>query len=426
MLLEVRYRKVKALLLFFTSFLAVTLFCSTFLIFQKYDSYLVERYSNKRLLLEKDMSEMWDKYRRMTKKLGFNVLILPKKQNLSDFYSDNFASEYMPQWYADTLAQSKSVVVQHILPTLMQKTIWPERNRTVLTYGVQKENTRIHFPKANKRMPILEAVHPDSIVLGYELWKGYTISPGDSLKFMNRNFVVSTCHEKRGNRDDITIWINLAVAQKLFNKPDQINAILALECRCSADMSLPNIAKIRKDLATILPNTQVIEFISEVLARAEARHAAIQTRKKVLLQEKAHSEKVKTQQLIVSTTVTGVCLAGVFLCIIILTIIDTRNRKYEIGQLLSIGFRKKFIVTLFIVPVVLLTFIGTCLGCIAAIIISNTIQSLLFKNISVPSFSLSLFVIVSAITPLLLSITTFITTLRAVRIEPSSLLREDM
>lgn len=423
---EIKLRKVKALILFISSFLAVTLFCGTFLVFQKYDSYLNERFKSKHAELEEDMHEMWDTYRKMTKKLGFNVLILPKEQNLSDFYAENFASHYMPQWYADTLAQSKSVVVQHILPTLMQKTIWPERERTVLVYGVQKENTRIHFPKANKRMPILQAVHPDSIVLGYELWKGFSISPGDSLKFMNKQFIVSKCHEKRGNRDDITVWIDLGVAQKLFDKPDQINAILALECRCTADMNLPNIANIRKDLSNILPNTQVIEFLSEVLARAEARYAAVQTREKVLKREETYAEKVKTRQFIISSSMTGVCLAGVFLCIVILTIIDTRNRRYEIGQLLSMGFREKFIVTLFLGPIISLTFLGAWCGCIGAIIIAQVMQSYLFQHSLVKSLPIYLFGIVIALTPLSLSITALIPILKAVRIEPSSLLREDM
>ncbi len=423
---EIRLRKVKAAVIYMVSFIAVTLFCGTFLVFREYDVYLKERFRDKHAELEKDMHAMWDSYRKMTKKLGFNVLILPKEQNLSDFYAENFASQYMPQWYADTLAQSKSVVVQHILPTLMQKVMWPERKRTVLVYGVQKEKTRIHFPKANKRMPILQAVHTDSLVLGYELWKGFSLSRGDSVSFMNRHFFISKCHEKRGDRDDITIWINLSVAQDLFSKPAQINAILALECRCTVDKNLSNLAKIRQDLSGILPNTQVVEFMSEVLARAEARYGAVKTREEALQQEESYAEKMKTRQFIISASMVGTCLVGVFVCIVILTIIDTRNRRYEIGLLLSLGFEEKIIIILFLDTIIILSLLGSCSGCIAAFIVAQGMQTFLFQNTSLLSIPNYLFGIVMVSTPIMLSVSALLPILHAVRIEPSCLLREDM
>ena len=38
-----------------------------------------------------------DETRKTMKNLGFNILILPKDQNLADLYAEDFASKYMPE-----------------------------------------------------------------------------------------------------------------------------------------------------------------------------------------------------------------------------------------------------------------------------------------------------------------------------------------
>ena len=75
---------------------------------------------------------------------------------------------------------------------------------------------------------------------------------------------------QRGNQDDITLWINLREAQQILGKEGRINAIQALECNCAAD----RLGQIRDDIGRVLPDTQVIEFSSQALARAEARNRA--------------------------------------------------------------------------------------------------------------------------------------------------------
>src|SRR5262249_2391551 len=77
-------------------------------------------------------------------------------------------------------------------------------------------------------------------------------------------------HPERGSTDDVTLWVNLAEAQQMLGRRGQINAILALECNCSAD----RLSRVRSDVAAVLPDTQVKELASAALARAEARTRA--------------------------------------------------------------------------------------------------------------------------------------------------------
>jgi hypothetical protein len=77
-------------------------------------------------------------------KLGFNVVILPKEQNLADWYADDFGSKYMPENYVTKLANSKIVTVRHFLPSLQQKIMWPEKKRKIILIGTRSEVPNIH------------------------------------------------------------------------------------------------------------------------------------------------------------------------------------------------------------------------------------------------------------------------------------------
>jgi len=361
---EIRLRKLNATLIALSVCAATAILIGSTAVSQAYNRSLEQEFETRKTDLEKQMHQMWNEYRKMTKDLGFNVLILPREQNLADFYAEDFSSQYMPESYAEKLASSTSVTIQHILPALIQKTWWPEKKRSVLIYGVRGELTRLHFPKANKKSPILQPVNPGEVVCGYELSRGLGLKAGSKITIHGTPFTVSKCHEQRGNRDDITLWIDLATAQKMFDKEDKINAILALECRCSSDQNLPNVAKIRADLEKILPGTQVLEFMSEVIARAEARYAAHRTKETALSSEISHADKSKKQR--------GIFLMGLFIIfasasifmVSFLTLYNVRSRLQEIGILRAIGFSSLRLVFFFSGKLFLLGLLGALTGII--------------------------------------------------------------
>jgi hypothetical protein len=103
---------------------------------------------------------------------------------------------------------------------------------------------------------------------------------------MGKSFTVQNCYTERGTKDDITAWISLKDAQTLLKKEGLINAILGLKCLCTDDI-LPTI---RKEVAAILPGTQVIEQGSKAIARAEARIQVGNEAKLTLQKEKEGRE----------------------------------------------------------------------------------------------------------------------------------------
>ena len=55
--------------------------------------------------------------------------------------------------------------INHVLPSLQQKLVWPEQQRTILLVGVRGE-VLLH---SAKQKPILDVVPAGTMVVGYEL-----------------------------------------------------------------------------------------------------------------------------------------------------------------------------------------------------------------------------------------------------------------
>jgi ABC-type lipoprotein release transport system permease subunit len=208
----------------------------------------------------------------------------------------------------------------------------------------------------------MEAVPSGTMVMGHELCDGLGIEVGDSVTVLGHRFKVDKCHEPRGNRDDITVWVNLAEAQELLDKKGLINAILALECRCVADGTLPNIGKIRSDLEHILPETQVIEFMSRALTRAEARYKASLAAKKALEQEESHREAVRIQRENAAATAIPIAVAACLVLAGLLAYDNARKRRTELGVLRALGIASRRILWLFLAKAVVVGLLGAVLG----------------------------------------------------------------
>jgi hypothetical protein len=312
--------------------------------------------------LEQRMAQLQDDTRKAMLKLGFNIVILPKDQNLNDWYAEDYASKYMPEDYADRLAKSGVVTVRHLLPSLQQKIDWPERKRKIILIGARGEVPELHKSPVK---PLVQPVPPGTISLGYELHRSMDIKTSDQVELMGRKFRVHACHKERGDKDDITAWIYLSEAQELLDKPGLINAILALECLCIGEEGLP---LIRKEIASILPGTQVIERGSEAIARAEARIKVEEQARASIQQEKDAREDLRAVRERLASVLTPVVVTACAVWIAVLGFTNVRARREEIGILRAIGIRSRHVIVMFMSRHVLLGVLGGALGFVAGII----------------------------------------------------------
>jgi len=366
--------------------------------------------------LRQMMARLQDDYRKIMLKLGFNIMILPAGASLNDLHNDEQPPALMPEEYAHVLASNRVMTINHVLPTLTRKVKWPEQQRKVILMGVKGE---VLIQSATQK-PLLEAVPAGHVVVGYELHQSLGLKAGQTLVFMGRNFTISKLMEEKGNTDDITLWINLHEAQQLLGMPGQINAILALECNCEAD----RLAKIRAEIGALLPGTRVIEFASQAITRAEARNRAAAQALASLQHEKEGRARLRAQQEAFAAWLIPVVLSAAAVWIALLTWLNVRDRRGEIGLLRALGVRAGQVLGVFIGRAAASGLVGAVIGAAAGVWVALRWDSGLPAEIYRQALDMGLLAAVVVTSPLLAAAAAWVPALVAARQDPAHILRE--
>ena len=415
---EVRYRQLNFLLGVLSVSVAVACLTAAMAILHKHDLRTEQIIAAKEAETHEQMAKLQDDYRTLTLKMGFNVLILPKDQNLSDLYADDFASKYMPEEYATRLAKSRVATINHVLPSLQQKVKWPERERTVLLMGVRGEV----YVQSKKQKPLLEPVAPGTMILGCELAHSLQLSPGNKTTFMGREFTIAKINPEHGNKDDITIWINLPEAQAMLDKKGLINGILALDCTCD---TVDRLGLIRAEIARILPDTQIIEFASQAIARAEARTRAAAEAEDNIRREKEDRAKLRAEREALAAVLVPVVMLGCAVWIGFLALANIRERRNEIGILRALGLHSHQILLIFLGKAVLVGLIGAVLGFVGGSLIGAAWRDAPgAPPITMAWMDPQLLLLVLIVAPLLAALASWLPAMLAAQQDPADILRE--
>tara|TARA_R110002072_G_scaffold287242_2_gene452714 strand:- start:46383 stop:47708 length:1326 start_codon:yes stop_codon:yes gene_type:complete len=314
-----------------------------------------------------------DSVRKDMLKLGFNVLIVPENQDLSELHLDGTLTETMPESYVDKLANSEIVTINHLLPSVTKRVKWAEKEIDVIVHGTRGEVPIMH---RGIKKPLLDAVPPGTMVVGYQVHSKLGVKTGDKVTLFGREFTVKTLHPERGSTDDVTIWIDLAEAQQLLGMENVINAILALECGCTGD----RISQIREEIAGILPGTNVIEKHSQALTRAESRaKAKVMAENALAAEQKAGQEtlareaasraEIQNRRAGLVGILVPLVLIGCALWIGFLAFGNVRQRFSEIGILRAIGLSSNQVLAIFLIKAGLIGLIGGITGAVAGVLI---------------------------------------------------------
>lgn len=316
--------------------------------------------------VERTGAELQDAIRKHMTKLGFNILVLPQEQDLAELHLQGTLSATMPESYVVKLAESGIVTVNHLLPMITKRLTWPERSLDVILVGTRGETPILH---RTEKKELLSAVAPGEMVIGSEVHRQLAAGVGETVTFFGQPFRIATVNAERGTADDVSVWIDLATAQKLLGLENLIHGILALECECAGD----RITQVRAELQGILPGTQVIERYSQALARAEARNQAkatadaalaeAQASGRTLLEEEARSRQAIEER---HAQLAGLLAPGVVVAaaawVALLTWLNVRQRRGEIGILRAIGLPQLDLLLVFLGKAVLVGLLGGAAG----------------------------------------------------------------
>lgn len=302
-------------------------------------------------------------------KLGFNLLILPEEQDLSELHLHGRLSATMPESYVDKLSQSQVMTVNHLLPTVVKRVDIEHGGETL---DVVLQGTRGEVPILNRGLKkmLLSAVPPGTVVIGSEVQKKLDLEVDDTLTILGEDFTVTKINGQTGSIEDVTVWIDLKQAQKLLGMENLINTIFALECGCTGD----RLSQIRAEVTALLPGTQIIEEEAKALTRAESRAKAEEVARQALADEKAAGEDAlrRAEETRVDIEDRHAGLAGVLVPLVMLGCAvwigflafgNVRQRQSEIGILRAIGLSSKQILALFLSRSILTGIVGGLLGC---------------------------------------------------------------
>ena len=364
------------------------------------------------------MQVMEDDVKAAMRKLGFNIVILPKDQNLSDWYADDYGAKYMPEQYVNRLAQSEIVTIEHLVPRLRRKVTWPETKWAVILEGISDEAVN---PSAQNRGFALDAVSRGKIVLGSEVHQGLGLNVGDRIEFMGREFAVCECRRESGTEKDVTVSVNLRDAQELLGKKGLINEILALECRST----WANLPKIRAEIVGILPDTQVIEKASNVLTKMHAYLKVKDEGKAAIERERENMARLKTTWMRFASILGSLVMVICVVWVAFLAAGNVRGRRTEIGILRTLGFGSRQILCIFMSRATAMGFSGGLLGFLAGRFVADSSLTTAGEASHRWIFDLGLLGLSVFVALAITMVAGWVPAVRAARLDPAVALREE-
>ena len=415
---EIKYHKLAFVLCLLSVIVATGVFAGELTVLKAHDIETDSILTAKEIQTEDEMAQMEAYYRRIMEEHGFNLLILPKGQNLNNFYAEGYASKFMPEAYVNMLVESDLSEITHISPVIEQKIRWTEEyNRTILLIGTCYESP----PAESAARPrSLVEVALDRIVLGYELWDSLNLEVGDTVELLGKRFEVDGCQPQRGTKEDITAWIDLEQAQSLLGRENQINAIQAVQTY-STD---PDFSSLRDAIVRIIPDTQVVILENEATILTKTIDRAKKTAEFSLAVEEEDRSKLRDEmETFASLLIPLVAIASMAL-IVLLTLANVRERSYEIAILRTLGYRSRQIRSLFLTKALLIGVIGATLGYTIGFLAAAALGTGSGPETIASLFDARILVIVMVAAPGMTLLASLAPAMIAARRDPADILRE--
>jgi putative ABC transport system permease protein len=303
------------------------------------------------------MAELREEARKFSKNLGFNTMLLPSGQHLSELYAEDRSSHFITEKQVEALASAKLESLNHLRPILRQGIVWPEQERKIILVGVRGE-VYIKAPRWQK--PIEEAVAPGGVHVGSALAEDLKLEAGNTFTLRGRSFTVKHVMPETGGNDDISIRVDLKTAQEILGNPGKVSAILALTCACAdADPSM-----VGREIGGIVPGIQAINFTARAQARSTARRVINAGATAEIEDIEKSRADLRAQIADFARVLVGLVALGTVLLLGALTLNNAQDRRPEIAILRALGVRTRGIVGMFLLKALAVGAVGGIVGSI--------------------------------------------------------------
>ncbi len=361
---EIGYRKVGFGIGLACVAIAIGSFSGSITVLQAHETRTEEILAQRERETREEMERLENDYRRIMRNLGHNVMILHADQSRAALRAVGHPDTYLPEEYVHRLGRGYIETLNHLLPVLQERTTWPERDLDIILMGTPGQVPVAHLTRfltedgEAYRNPIISPIPEGKIEIGHAIAREFGLRPGDTVTFMGEPFEIHRVNAAQGSEEDIMVWCNLDVAQRWLDRAGLINIIFALECVCDID----GLGAITEEISALLPDVQVLEFSSRVIARGEARQRAEQEARRAIAAEIAHRAQIGDELRTFATVLIPVVLLASGLWIFFLILGNVRERESEIGILRAIGVKESVIAWIFLSKALVMGLVGAVIG----------------------------------------------------------------
>lgn len=271
--------------------------------------------------------------RRVMRDMGFNVRIVPRETDAGRMYLEGYSDHTMPFDVVHRLARQDTIAYNHLVATLQQR-VSVDGVEAILT-GVSGEL----FPPGREKPAMSSAVEAGTVHVGYELAGRLGVRRRDTLTILGEQFEVARVTPQSGSVDDMRLMTSLDDAQRVLGLEGRVNEIKAIDCLCLTPDEDPQ-AILRAELERVAPEANVYLVSDMAEARARQRRAT------------------ETYANVLVPAVLVVCAA--WLCV--LSVLNVRSRRAELGILRALGYGSGTVVALFAGKAVLIGVVAAAVG----------------------------------------------------------------
>ncbi len=281
---------------------------------------------------------------RNVRDLGSNIVIVPSTLDPVEYYNQGgFSQAIMSQTLVQELLDDR-MSLNHLIPILEKNVPVTADDLTTnaRVVGIAKSIPMPGRPKA----PMQEAIIRNKIQVGSAIAKQLKLERENAgaVTIAGKSFEIERVNRSTGTWQDAAILMDLGQAQLLFELPGKISRIEALECtdqECAAT-GKTSLAVLEEELGAVTKEAVLLRRQSMADARTRVRDLSV-----------ANSDLLQN----VLWTLLAVSVA----CFALTNAI---GRLSEVAILLSLGYGRLRIVTLFGGRIAVLSIFGSVAGCV--------------------------------------------------------------
>lgn len=301
-------------------------------------------------------------YERIGHRMGYDISLVPADA-IPSAAPDRAASvQTMPESTAALVAESAAI--DHLLPRLVAMLAWPERNRDVLIVGVGDEHlgerAREQGEGPFSAPPPFGFVH-----VGSAIADECELSVGCRITVNGVALTVGECLEESGSSGDIALRVSLADAQRILGRPGEITDMVGLARKPFGEL--------REQMLQSVPSVRLVRHGRRAQVRGKLVDTARVIARDMIAMESRHHSALAGSRSWALTVLLLATLLGCTAWAAVVSYMNTRQRREEIGVLRTVGVRLRTIIVLFAVKGCALVFLGAAAGLALGIAVTSVL-----------------------------------------------------